>query len=206
MRHANKGWDPVIYALTFRYRVGTLLEYAIRKEKLLLEIDRSINKQTLINLIATGLPKFVLNRINKEGLTEVEDLYKEINKNKHFITKKTFEKKDNTSYEAKETFEKRKPCKTCERLNKGARYHPDSSCWFKTKEKERENIKCNFKHDFLIGLDMIKDFRLIQNEDLTITQKIQDFPDTNSTVGKYEVNFNENIDEKNFNITVNHLN
>lgn len=64
--------------------------------------------------------------------------------------------------------------------------------------------KNNFKYNFLIGLDMIKDFKLIQNEDLKITQKIPDFPDTGSTTGKYEVNFNESIDEKNFNMTVNH--
>jgi len=31
--------------------------------------------------------------------------------------------------------------------------------------------KQNFKYDFLIGLDIIKEFKLIQNEDLQITQK-----------------------------------
>lgn len=137
--YANKGWDPVIHALLFKYKFGTLLEYAVRKEKLLLEIDRSMSKQTLINLIATGLPKFVLNKIDREGLKEVEDLYNEINKNEHLIIKRTFEKKVNTESEAKE---KKKPCKTCEKLNKGTRYHPESSCWFGTKKKETEDIKC----------------------------------------------------------------
>ncbi|KMQ85130.1 hypothetical protein RF55_16499 [Lasius niger] len=140
--YANKGWDPIIYALSFRYKTGTLLEYAVRKEKLLLEIDRSMSKQTLINLIATGLPKFVLKRIDKEGLKEVEDLYNEVNKNEHWITKGTFEKKDNTSSEAKGKLEKKKPCRTCEKLNKGPRYHSESSCWFRTKDKEGREIKC----------------------------------------------------------------
>lgn len=61
--------------------------------------------------------------------------------------------------------------------------------------------KKNFKYDFLIGLDMIKDFRLIQNEDLKITQRVPD-----NKIEEYEINFNENIDEKRFNMTVNHLN
>lgn len=54
--YADKGWSPVRYAILFKYMQGTLLEYALKKEKLLLEVNKSIDKATLINLIATGLP------------------------------------------------------------------------------------------------------------------------------------------------------
>ena len=51
-----------------------MLEYALKKERLLLEINKTIDKQTLIYLIATGLPNFVMDRIDRESLIEVNDL------------------------------------------------------------------------------------------------------------------------------------
>lgn len=51
---ASKGWTPIRYAMAFRYQTGSLLEYSIKKEKLLLQIRRTIDDGTLIDLIATG--------------------------------------------------------------------------------------------------------------------------------------------------------
>lgn len=85
----------------------------------------------------------------------------------------------------------------------------------------------NFESEFLIGLDIIKQFKLIQNEDLRITQKILGtqqnkeiveeistqektnlvVPDKdyeNDTIKK-SVNFNEHIDKNDFEIKINHL-
>lgn len=39
----NKGWHPVTYALFFRHRDGFLLDYAMTKKKLLLDMRRSID-------------------------------------------------------------------------------------------------------------------------------------------------------------------
>lgn len=83
----------------------------------------------------------------------------------------------------------------------------------------------NFDYDFLIGLDCIKSFQLIQNQNLEITQnlnkkikqsnenipgftgeKIENkkyFIDKNND--KYMVNYNEHIEVTNFNISINHL-
>lgn len=81
----------------------------------------------------------------------------------------------------------------------------------------------NFHYDFLIGLDCIKEFRLIQNEKLHIIQcndshkedKIQNEQNMilNSEVLKQEINcldqcdinFNEHINLSEFEISVNHL-
>lgn len=75
--------------------------------------------------------------------------------------------------------------------------------------------KQNFDYDFLIGLDCIKSFQLIQNEDLTITQKFNEKIKQNENIPGFtgnkiqnkqsEVNFNEHIEVANFNISVNHL-
>lgn len=71
----------------------------------------------------------------------------------------------------------------------------------------------DFNHDFLVGLDCIKKFKLRQNEKLEITQKI--IPEnTGETLNniKYksekkenEINFNEHVNVDNFEISVNHL-
>lgn len=88
--------------------------------------------------------------------------------------------------------------------------------------------KKNFKYDFLIGLDIIKKFKLLQNEDLEITQKkslnlqekykeeISTNKKTNSEVRNREedsdvtekdlINFNEHVNEANFEIKIEHLN
>lgn len=66
--------------------------------------------------------------------------------------------------------------------------------------------------DFMIGLDMIKKFRLTQNENLQIEQKQKlDIPTANNNSykkkesEKYSINFNEHIQEEEFKIKVNHL-
>ncbi|KAK9886418.1 hypothetical protein WA026_016697 [Henosepilachna vigintioctopunctata] len=39
---ADKGWSTGMYAIYYRHKEGSLMEYAIRKEKLLLEMDEDI--------------------------------------------------------------------------------------------------------------------------------------------------------------------
>ncbi|GBP72374.1 hypothetical protein EVAR_88330_1 [Eumeta japonica] len=71
----DKSWSPIRYAMNFKYIQGSMLEYALKKERLLLEINKSIDTQTLIYLIAIGLPNFIMDRIDREDLQEVNDLY-----------------------------------------------------------------------------------------------------------------------------------
>lgn len=72
----------------------------------------------------------------------------------------------------------------------------------------------SFDYDFLIGLDCIKSFNLIQNENLQIIQNLNNIEtgknskntlDLDVKINEYKINFNEHIEEKNFNILVNHL-
>lgn len=81
----------------------------------------------------------------------------------------------------------------------------------------------NFRYDFLIGLDIIKKYKLIQNEDLKISQnqyllqnnirstgekerEINEDKNEDTGLGKvYEINFNEHIKEEDFKIKVDHL-
>lgn len=78
----------------------------------------------------------------------------------------------------------------------------------------------NFEDDFLIGLDCISKFQLIQDENLQITQRSPDIsgdkkrnykkrefkiPDLSGKEKNFKINFNEHIDENNFKSSVDHL-
>lgn len=59
----------------------------------------------------------------------------------------------------------------------------------------------DFGYDFLIGLDCIKKFNLIQNEKLEIEQGNSD----RAEKPKYQINFNEHVNLDNFKVLTNHL-
>lgn len=135
---ANKGWNPVTYALLFKYKDGSLLDYAMRKEKLLLDMRRTIDTGTLVDLVAAGLPEFILNKIDREGLKDTVDLFNEVSKYEHMVNKKVFwAKRRYENQRIDDKNEEKAPCKICEKLNKGTRYHPETVCWFKTKEDDK---------------------------------------------------------------------
>lgn len=142
---ANKGWNPVTYALLFRYKDGSLLDYAMRKEKILLDMRRSIDTGTLVDLIASGLPEFILNRIDREILRDTVDLFNEVSKYEHMVNKKNTVAKKKPANVGSGKTEDKNPCKICEKLNKANRYHPEALCWFKTKDEEKYK-KSAIKH------------------------------------------------------------
>ncbi|XP_013199326.2 uncharacterized protein LOC106142193 [Amyelois transitella] len=136
--YTNKGWTSSKYALTFKYQLGSLLDYAIKKERLLLEERKTIDEGTLIDIIAAGLPDFITDRINKEEISHVRDLFNELGKLEHLVQRKKYIKKKEDTKPNKEK------CTICEKLNKGTRYHPEDSCWFKQRintEKYKKQIK-----------------------------------------------------------------
>ncbi|XP_072935020.1 uncharacterized protein [Epargyreus clarus] len=129
--YGNKGWSQIKYAFTFRFQNGSLLEYATKKEKLLLEVNKHIDTQTLINLIVIGLPSYIMEKINKESVKSTATLYNEIGKHEYVVYKKNFYTPKQNSFDSKGKVDKKKPCKICENLNKGVRLHPEEKCWFK---------------------------------------------------------------------------
>ena len=134
---ASKGWLPIRYAINFKYQSGSLVEYALKKEKLLLETRKEIDTGTLIDLIAVGLPDIVSNRLDRNTLMETEDLYNELGKLEHLAYRKTkITEKSND-----QAIKKKTPCMVCKnKLNK-IRYHPEEKCWFK--ENQDKDKKYN---------------------------------------------------------------
>lgn len=107
-----------------------MLDYALKKERILLEMNKAIDNSTLIDLIAVGLPEFITDKINRKNLNTPKDLYTELGSLEHLIKKKS------TNKENPEKKQQKHPCKICEKKGKMNRYHPESTCWFKTNEKD----------------------------------------------------------------------
>lgn len=133
----NKGWSPIRYALAFKYQTGSLLEYALKKEKLLLEVRKSIDTGTLIDLIASGLPNYLTDKIDRETLQETEELYNELGRLEHLVVKNKYERKTYTHSDTKnKKIEEKKPCQICMTEKKGKRFHSEENCWFKDKNQK----------------------------------------------------------------------
>ncbi|XP_073943263.1 uncharacterized protein [Choristoneura fumiferana] len=136
--YADKSWSPIRYAILFKYRQGSLLEYAVKKERLLLEINKSMDNSILMDLIATGLPNFVADKIDRNTLKKTEDLFSNIRGLEYLVEKKTWEKKIvGFENKIKEKNVSVQPCRICEKENKGKRFHPESQCWFKNKSSDK---------------------------------------------------------------------
>lgn len=133
--YADKGWIPVKYAISFKYINGSLLDYALKKERILLEMNKAIDTNTLIDLIATGLPDLVTDKINRIYLKQTKDLFNELRSLEHLTKTNTSEKKQNLNMNFKERPKEKKPCRICEKLGKSNCYHLEQSCWFKKNEK-----------------------------------------------------------------------
>lgn len=133
----NKGWSATRYALGFKYQAGSLLEYALKKEKLLLDVRKSVDTGTLIDLIAFGLPNYVADRIDRETLQDTEDLYNELGKLEHLVARNKYDKKKYFYSDAKpKKVEDKKPCQICINEKKGKRFHPEENCWYKEKNQK----------------------------------------------------------------------
>lgn len=72
----NKGWSSRTYAHYFKYKEGSLVQYAIKKERLLLEINKDMDADTMIDRIAFGLPGFIREKIDRAGIKDTKDLVK----------------------------------------------------------------------------------------------------------------------------------
>lgn len=143
--YGNKGWSQIKYAFTFKFQGGSLLEFAIKKERLLLEINKKIDTQTLINLIVMGLPDYIMYKMDKELITSTANLFNEIGKHEQSVNKNNYNKFKKNTWDSKVKVDKIKPCTICEKLNKGNRFHSEEKCWFK-KTDNYEN-KRNYSKD-----------------------------------------------------------
>lgn len=142
--YGSKGWAPVRYALAYKYQTGSLVDFAVKKERLILEVRKTTDTGMLIDLITTALPNFVTDKLDRESLKKTENLFNALGKLEHLADKKKVGERKVETQKAK-TPEKY-PCRICEKHNKPGRYHPESNCWILKNKENGENKNEKIKH------------------------------------------------------------
>lgn len=76
----DNSFNAIRYALNYKFMNGSLIDYAIDKEKMLLELDRGYSDLTILDLIIAGLPSHVYNSLNKTTVTNIDKLHSKLKK------------------------------------------------------------------------------------------------------------------------------
>ena len=126
-----------MYAYNYKYKDGSLVDYSIKKEKLLLEINKNIDEDTMIDLLALGLPQPIRGKIDRDKLKDTKDLINELRKHESEMEKRKYPRSNDGKLENKIKIKERKPCSICEKLGKNNRYHPEEKCWFEKGQKDK---------------------------------------------------------------------
>lgn len=124
-----QSWSEVAYALNFKYLSGSLLEFALKKRRLILETDEKMSLATQLNLIVVSLPKSIQNKLDKKGLSNAEDLMSRLKQLGH-TSEKENKKTPASSF-----------CKFCESLGFANRSHDESVCRLKKGKSNEKNNK-----------------------------------------------------------------
>lgn len=141
----NRGWYNTKRAVEFRYIGGKLSEYAIKKQKLLVDDEKSIPDIMIIKLIVAGLPNYLLEKLDKNKIKSTDNLIFELMRleNDVNIFKRTKDREIKSTYQKNEkrfiaNYRKKKiePCQYCKKVN-----HESSDYFFKDKAKGINNIK-----------------------------------------------------------------
>lgn len=76
-------WRPIRFVHNYCYMNGSYLDFVVRKERLLRDLDHDIPHSIMLNLIVLGLPVSIQNTLNRETVTELKDLNKKLKKFDH---------------------------------------------------------------------------------------------------------------------------
>lgn len=135
-------WQKSREAYSFRYIGGSLVDYALRKENLLVNIREDFPTDILVDLIVTDLPIGIQDKIEKTKVTSMEVLLSELRKLESLVQKRKTVAKINpeTSTPGQKNqppvpITERKPCTYCDKKGFPGRFHPEALCRLKQKEQ-----------------------------------------------------------------------
>ncbi len=150
-------WKPVRADFYYKFLNGSYIEYSIRKEKMLMDLDRDLTETMILDLIVVGLPTHIQDSLNRKIITSIKLLQNKLkkfegedktadssckfkrsfnfNKNKSATFINTNNKFSSSSPSGKKLINQtgKKPCSICEKNGFPERFHPESNCWFKDK-------------------------------------------------------------------------
>ncbi|KAF6211294.1 hypothetical protein GE061_014411 [Apolygus lucorum] len=77
---SDDSWNPVRFAYNFRHIVGSYVDFVIKKERLLLDLDHEIPDDITLNLIVLGLPIKIQNELSRSSINSVKILIAKLKK------------------------------------------------------------------------------------------------------------------------------
>ena len=146
---SDDSYTPIRYAYGYRHMTGSFIDFVLKKERLLLDLDHDIPDKLRLNLIVLGLPIKIQNELERSSMNSLEDLISKVKKYDYEVQRKTSqmdsaENKATPNSRATEmsgksqkatSKERKHPCSICEQNNRGTRYHQEKNCWFKDTNK-----------------------------------------------------------------------
>lgn len=167
----DKGWYIVRKAFNYKYLGGSLIDYALMKERLCLEVEPKGTELSRTNLIVFGLPKEAQEKLDREKINKLEDLYAELRKLEDSFSRK---KKENPSsprlkissdpkiFKRDEFHSKnevqRKACSICVAIGFPNRYHLVEEC------RNRNKVSVKLKSNMTEGSSEIEDIEISQTD------------------------------------------
>ena len=141
----SRNFSTVRMVYNFKYLSGRFIDYALKKENLILDLDDKISDQYRIDLIVMGLPLSIQIKLNREKLISVDDLMKELSSLD--LRKKDLKINETVPNDDKSKIQK-KACSICFRLKKPNRFHPEHLCWFKNNNNNNKINLVENEEDF----------------------------------------------------------
>lgn len=143
----DKGWSKVRYAYSFKYMSGSLIDYALKKERMILEVEKKMTDTSRINLIVVGLPLDIQDKLDREEISSTDELMNKLGRYEYGTKqRKQILKENKIQPEQKLNIQKsieKKPCYICESLKFPGRYHPVEKCRNKDKYIQKRNVNMN---------------------------------------------------------------
>lgn len=143
------GWKKCREAYKFKYIGGSLVDFAVRKQYLLLNLRKDLVIGAIIELIVTKLLIHIQDKMDRTQINTFADLVGELRKLESQVQKKkTFDQNNSPNNNQRairpaiQTNE-RKPCSYCESKGFIGRYYPETICRLKQRDtnKDSKNIK-----------------------------------------------------------------
>ncbi|KAK2577719.1 hypothetical protein KPH14_012880 [Odynerus spinipes] len=140
------GWRKYREAYSFRYIGGSLIDYALRKENLLVNLRSNFPIDILIDLIITDLPIYIQDRIDRTEVTSIEEMLGELRKLEGLVQRKktsNYTSNSETNNQRGGRTNEKKPCPYCEAKGFPGRFHSETICRLKQRDANRDpkNIK-----------------------------------------------------------------
>ena len=78
--YKKKNWTTVQKAYSYAYLGGSLTDYAIEKQRKLLNVDSTLSDRSMIDQIVVGMPNYARDKLDRDSVNTVNRLFEELAK------------------------------------------------------------------------------------------------------------------------------